>query len=82
VRPRKTSQRLADRSRDFAVTLADGRRVVGRLLDSTWFVYVYASNDRNGRLLGYGTALTCPLALQRAGLSGDDADGTLGRAGI
>lgn len=82
MRPRNTSPQLADRSRDFAATLADGRRVVGRLLDDTWFVYVYASNDRDGRLLGYATALTRPLALQQAGLSDDDTGETVNRAGI
>jgi hypothetical protein len=57
--------------RDFAVTLIGGRRVIGQLLESRWYVYVYAG-DGDGRL-GYGTARTRPLALQRAGLSSDDA---------
>jgi hypothetical protein len=67
--------------RDFAVTLIDGRRVIGQMLESHWYVYVYAGDD-DGKLLGYGTAQTRPLALQRAGLSGDDAGEALGRSGI
>ena len=65
--------------RDFAVTLIDGRRVIGQLLESRWYVYVYGGD---GRLLGYGAAATRPLALQRAGLSSDDAGEALGRRGI
>lgn len=67
--------------RDFAVTLIDGRRVIGQLLESRWYVHVYAG-DGDGRLLGYGTASTRPLALQRAGLSNDDAGEALGRSRI
>jgi hypothetical protein len=35
----------------------------------------------DGPLLGYGSANTLPGALTQAGLSGDDAGETLGRAG-
>ena len=66
---------------DFAVTLSDGRRVVGHERDSEWWIYVYAP-DAEGRLLGHGTARTRPCALEHAGLSGDDAGEVLGRAGI
>ena len=61
--------------------LTAARRIVGQALDGDWLVYVYASGA-NGRLLGSGRAPTCPLALQRAGLSGDDAGEALGGAGI
>jgi hypothetical protein len=58
-----------------------GRRAVGRALEGDWSVHKYAP-DGDCRLLGYGTAPTPPLALQQAGLSGDDAGEVLGRAGI
>ena len=67
--------------RDFAVTLLDGRRIVGHDRGSEWSMYVYASED-DDRLLGSGTASTRPYALEHAGLSGEDAGEVLGRAGI
>ena len=67
--------------RDFAVTLSDGRRVVGHNQDGEWSIYVYA-DDGDRRLVGYGTARTRPHALEHAGLSGQDAGEVLGRAGI
>ena len=67
--------------RDFAITLSDGRRVVGRERDGEWSIYVYAG-DSDDRLLGYGIARTRPHALEHAGLSGEDAGEVLGRAGI
>ena len=67
--------------RDFAVTLSDGRRVVGHNQDGEWSIYVYAG-DGDRRLVGYGTARTRPHALEHAGLSGQDAGEVLGRAGI
>ena len=66
---------------DFAITLSDGRRVVGHERDSAWSICVY-SPDGKGRLLGYGTARARPYALEHVDLSGDDAGGVLGRAGI
>jgi hypothetical protein len=87
VEPRKIPRRgrppreIAGPRQDFAVTLSDGRRVVGRALEGDWSVYVYAS-DGGGRLLGYSNGRTRPLALEQAGLSGDDAGEALGRAGI
>jgi hypothetical protein len=66
---------------DFATTLRDGRRVIGRENAGEWAVYVYPPGD-GGRLLGYGTGRTRPSALEEAGLSGDDAGEVLGRAGI
>ncbi len=67
--------------RNFAITLSDGRRVVGHDRDGEWSIYVYAG-DGDGQLLGSGTARTRPYALERAGLSGEDAGEVLGRAGI
>ena len=67
--------------RDFAVTLSDGRRVLGRDRDGEWLIYVYAP-DSNGRLLASGSAPTRLHALEQAGLCGDDAGEVLGRAGI
>jgi hypothetical protein len=64
---------------DFAATLYDGRRVVGRRRDGQWTICVYAGDDR---LLGCATARTRLSALQDAGLSGDDAGEVLGRVGI
>jgi hypothetical protein len=72
---------LLGRRPDFAVTLRDGRRVVGRRRDGEWAISVYATDD-DGRLLGYGTDRTRPRALEHAGLSGDVAGEVLGRAGI
>ena len=66
---------------DFATTLRDGRRVIGRLEGSEWSIHVYSS-ARQSRLLGYGVAATRPDALERAGLSGEDAGEVLGRIGI
>jgi hypothetical protein len=66
---------------DFAVTLSDGRRVVGHDRDREWSVYVYVYAD-DGRLLGYGSASTRLRALEQAGLSGDHAGEVLGRSGI
>jgi hypothetical protein len=66
---------IAGPRQDFAVTLSDGRRVVVRAIEGDWSVYVCVG-DRDGGLLGYGTAL------EQAGLSGDDAGEVLGRAGI
>jgi hypothetical protein len=64
---------------DFAVTLSDGRRVVGRDRDCEWTVYVYGDD---GRLLGHGSADTRVRALEQAGLCGDHAGEVLGRSGI
>jgi hypothetical protein len=66
---------------DFATTLHDGRRVIGRCEGSEWSIYVYSPGGRS-RLLGYGIAATRPDALQRAGLTGEDAGEVLGRIGI
>ena len=73
----------AMRDREFAVTLLDGRRVIGRQHDrgESWSIYVYPP-DSEGPLLGYASASTRTEALREAGLSGDDAGETLGRAGI
>ena len=67
-------------ARDFAVTLSDGRRVIGNQRDGGWSVSVYAVEG--GRLLGHGRADTRLLALERAGLCAEDAGEALGRAGI
>ena len=67
--------------RDFAITLSDGRRVVGHDHDGEWSIYVYAG-DQEARLIGYGSARTRPHALEQAGLSSEDAGEVLGRAGI
>ena len=67
--------------RDFAITLSDGRRVVGHDHDGEWSIYVYAGHGE-GRLLGYGSAHTRPDALQHAGVTGGDAGEVLGRAGV
>ena len=64
---------------DFAVTLSDGRRVVGHDRDREWSVHVY---EHDGRLLAYGSADTRLRALEQAGLSGDHAGEVLGRSGI
>jgi hypothetical protein len=66
---------------DFATTLRDGRRVIGRREGSEWSIHVY-SPDRQSRLLGYGVAATRPDALERAGLTGEDAGEVLGRIGF
>jgi hypothetical protein len=68
--------------RDFAVTLLDGRRVVGRRNGpgEGWSIYVYPPGGE-GPILGYSSAGTLADALRAAGLSGDDAGETLGRAG-
>jgi hypothetical protein len=66
---------------DFATTLPDGRRVVGRKRDHRWEVHVFSPGQRS-RLLGYATAATRPAALTSAGLSGEDAGEVLGRIGI
>jgi hypothetical protein len=66
---------------DFAVTLRDGRRVVGRQRDGGWRIYVYAPGN-DDRLLGCATGRTRLRALELAGLSGDDAGEVLGRAGV
>ena len=67
--------------RDFAVTLSDGRRVIGHDRDGKWSIYVYAP-DSDGRLLAFESAAMRLQALERAGLCGDDAGEVLGRAGI
>ena len=67
--------------RDFAVTLSDGRRVIGRDRDGEWSICVYAP-DSDGRLLAFGSAATRLQALEQAGLCSDDAGEVLGRAGI
>jgi hypothetical protein len=69
--------------RDFAVTLLDGRRVIGRKKDrgEGWSIYVYPP-DSDGPILGYASASALTDALRDAGLSGDDAGETLGRAGL
>ena len=64
---------------DFAVTLSDGRRVVGHDRDREWSVYIYADD---GRLIGYASAPTRLHALEQAGLSSDHAGEVLGRSGI
>jgi hypothetical protein len=68
--------------RDFAVTLLDGRRVIGRQHGpgGGWSIYVYPPHERP--IVGYASAGTLIDALREAGLSGDDAGETLGRAGI
>lgn len=66
---------------DFAATLRDGRRVVGRRCDGDWTIHVYSS-DRANRLLGYGSARTRRCALEQAGLAGDEVGELLGRAGV
>jgi hypothetical protein len=69
--------------RDFAVTLLDGRRVIGRQHErgEGWSIYVYPP-DSEGPILGYASASTLTDGLREAGLSGDDAGETLGRAGV
>ena len=67
--------------RDFAVTLSDGRRVIGHDRDGKWSIYVYAP-DSDGRLLAFESAAMRLQALERAGLCSDDAGEVLGRAGI
>ena len=66
---------------DFATTLRDGRRVIGRREGSEWSIHVYSPAGQS-RLLGYGVAATRPDALERAGLTGEDAGEVLGRIGI
>lgn len=66
---------------DFAATLHDGRRVLGKHAGGRWSAHVY-SPEEHGRLLGYGVASTRPQALERAGLSGQDAGEVLGRLGV
>jgi hypothetical protein len=67
--------------RDFTVTLSDGRQVTGDGNRGEWSVCVYApAADRP--LLSRGVGPTRLYALERAGLSGDDAGEVLGRAGI
>ena len=66
---------------DFATTLHDGRRVLGKHAGGRWSVHVYSPGG-HGRLLGYGVASARPQALERAGLSGDDAGKVLGRIGV
>jgi hypothetical protein len=69
--------------RDFVVTLLDGPRVIGRQHEQGegWSIYVYLPYS-GGPILGYASASTRTDALREAGLSGDDAGETLGRAGI
>ncbi len=64
---------------DFAVTLSDGRRVVGNDRDREWSVHVYGDD---GRVIGHASAGTRLLALEQAGLSSDHAGEVLGRSGI
>ena len=64
---------------DFATTLHDGRRVIGRQRDSHWQIHVYSTDCRP---LGHGAARTRPDALAAAGLSGEDTGEVLGRVGI
>ncbi|MGB0095731.1 MAG: hypothetical protein WBP81_24720 [Solirubrobacteraceae bacterium] len=66
---------------DFATTLHDGRRLLGKHAGGRWSVHVYSPGE-HARLLGYGVASTRPHALERAGLSGEDAGEVLGRIGI
>ena len=77
----RAARQIAGHWPDFAVTLLDGRRVVGQHRDGEWAIYVYAYADDDW-LLGYGTDRARPRALEDAGLSGDDAGEVLGRAGI
>ena len=72
---------VISRSQDFATTLQDGRRVIGRHDGHAWSVHVYSSHE-HARLLGYGTAATRLGALRAAGLAGEDAAEVLGRVGI
>jgi hypothetical protein len=65
---------------DFATTLSDGRRVIGRYSHGSWSVDVYTAGDRP-RMIGHGAAPTRPPALARAGLTSVDADEVLGRMG-
>jgi hypothetical protein len=51
--------------RDFAITLSDGRRVIGHDHDGEWSISVYAG-DQEARLIGYGSARTRPHALEQA----------------
>ena len=67
--------------RDFAVTLSDGRRILGRDRDGQWSIYVYAPHS-DGRLLASASAPTRLHALEQAGLCGDHAGELLGRVGI
>ena len=68
---------------DLAVTLLDGRRVVGhqREKGEDWLVSVYPP-DSEGPMLGNASASTRTNPLREAGLSGDDIGEVLGRAGI
>lgn len=74
---------MATPRRDFAFTLLDGRRVIVRQHGpgENWSIYVYPP-DSEGPILGYASASTLTDALREAGLSGDDAGETLGRAGV
>lgn len=74
---------MATPGRDFAVTLLDARRVIGRQHDpgEGWSIYVYPPGNE-GAILGYASASTLTDALRQAGLSDDDAGDTLGRAGV
>src|SRR5450755_1804229 len=63
-RPRRSARssaggRWAMPHRDFAVTLLDGRRVIGRQHDQGegWSIYVYPP-DSGGSILGYASAST------------------------
>ena len=81
IRPsrRQTPQSTVVGQRDFATTLLDGRRVIGRRNPGGWHVHVYSPG---ARLVGYAVAATRPAALQAAGLSGGSAGEVLGRIGI
>ncbi len=83
MEPRETrpQRSMGATRRDFAATLRDGRRVIGRRQDDgDWSIYVYPPGE-GGRLLGYGTARTRPGALEDAGLSAAAAAEVLGRTG-
>ena len=67
--------------RDFATTLRDGRRVVGRHDGKDWSVRLYSPGEP-ARLVGYGVAATRLAALEDAGVSGELAGEVLGRIGI
>jgi hypothetical protein len=85
-RPRRSSKTQAGDStiftrRDFATTLRDGRRVVGRHDGKDWSVRLY-SPGQPARLVGYGVAATRLAALEDAGVSAELAGEVLGRIGI
>jgi hypothetical protein len=67
--------------RDFAITLSNGRRVIGHDHDGDWSISVYAG-DQEARLIGYGSARTAHTHSSKPACPGEDAGEVLGRAGI